>query len=388
MTDGAACIAWQEAKRGREASGWRWLARKLTYGGWTSGQWMTEQAGGSDVSRSETTATPLAAAAERAARHAAAPDSTLAHVPGRLFALTGIKWFTSAITSEVAFVLARSTASARLALFVVAVQAEVDAGRVTLRRLKQKLGTRSLPTAELSLDGALGILVGADDGRGIQRIAPLFNITRVHNALSSTALFRRAYFVATAYAVRRVVRATDGSYVRLADAPVHRTTLGRLRVDSERCIAASLTVARLQGSAEAGSVEDAQLLRQVTPLVKAYTGRLAVAGVSECIEACGGFGYCEDSELPVILRDVQVTAIWEGTTNVLALDFLRALRKAGGRCDVLDDARRRGAPTDACDQLASRLANVREEEARDVAMAVAELWSDSLLIPLKKRSKF
>src|SRR5437763_15799050 len=78
---------------------------------------------------------------------------------------------------------------------------------------------------------------------------------------------------------------------------------------------------------EAVSADDPRLLRILTPIVKAVTGKLAVPCVSECMELIGGNGYIEDRPMARLLRDAQVLPIWEGTTNILALDMLRSARK-------------------------------------------------------------
>ncbi|HYU41102.1 MAG TPA: acyl-CoA dehydrogenase family protein [Vicinamibacteria bacterium] len=275
---------------------------------WTSGQWMTERSGGSDVSGTATVA-----------RH-----------DGGAWRLWGTKWFTSAVTSEVALTLARPEGSpegsAGLSLFLVE-QRRADGTRNGIRilRLKDKLGTRALPTAELALEGCLAEPVG-DLGRGVKKITPLLNITRLHNAISACGMMARLLQLLRDYARRRVAFGSP-----LARKALHRETLATLQVEYEAALALTFDCARLLGKAEAGeaSEEERATLRLLTPLCKLLTARQAVAVASEALEGFGGPGYVEDTGLPVWLRDAQVLPIWEGTTNVLSLDALRAVAREG-----------------------------------------------------------
>ncbi len=271
---------------------------------WTSGQWMTERAGGSDVGGTETEARR--------------------DEEGR-FRLYGTKWFTSAVTSEIALTLARpegaGPGSTGLSLFYLELR-DVE-GRlqgIRIERLKDKLGTRALPTAELTLEGALARPVGGL-GEGVRRITPLLNVTRLHNAVSACGTMARLLQLLRDYARRRV--AFGGP---LARKPLHRETLADLHVEYEAALALTLECARLLGRQEAGeaSATERAALRLLTPLVKLLTAKQAVAVASEALEGFGGAGYVEDTGLPVFLRDAQVLPIWEGTTNVLSLDLLRA----------------------------------------------------------------
>jgi len=276
---------------------------------WTSGQWMTERTGGSDVSRTETVARRDAGGAWR---------------------LWGTKWFTSAITSEIALTLARPEGapegSAGLALFLVE-QRNPDGTRNGIRilRLKDKLGTRALPTAELALEGCRAEPVG-DLGRGVKKITPLLNITRLHNAISACGMMARPLQLLRDYARRRVAFGSP-----LALKPLHRETVAGLQVEYEAALALTFDCARLLGKTEAGeaSADERAVLRLLTPLAKLLTARQAVASAAEALEGFGGAGYVEDTGLPGWLRDAQVLPIWEGTTNVLSLDVLRAIARDG-----------------------------------------------------------
>lgn len=171
-------------------------------------------------------------------------------------------------------------------------------------RLKHKLGTRAVPTAELELEGARGVLVGRR-GRGVPMIASLFNVTRIHNAVSSASMARRAVNLALAYAR---VRSAFGK--PLSSLPLHVRTLARMQVDSRAMSAMVFDVVAMLGASEAATDaaardEAAMNLRLATPLAKAFTGKLGIAVVSEALEALGGTGYMEDVPVAALYRDSQ-----------------------------------------------------------------------------------
>ena len=278
---------------------------------WTSGQWMTERIGGSDVSQTE----------------------TIAVRDGDGWRLHGTKWFTSATTSQMALALARPEGnpegSRGLALFLV--ELRDDSGRlrnIQVNRLKDKLGTRKVPTAELTLDGTPAIPVGALS-EGVRAVTPMLAVTRTWNAVSAASAMRRGLALAGDYARRRSVFGT-----LLADKPLHADTLAGLEAEYAGAFCLAFRSVELLGRLEhatPGTAHDLdeRLSRTLIPIAKLVTGKQVVAVTSEAIEACGGAGYIEDTGLPRILADAQVLPIWEGTTNVLSLDTLRALGKGG-----------------------------------------------------------
>jgi alkylation response protein AidB-like acyl-CoA dehydrogenase len=310
MTDGAAKTL---LAAGHQALIDRALPRLLSRDpktAWTSGQWMTERTGGSDVAITETVARPVPGTGQH-----------------RLY---GTKWFSSATTSQMALTLARPEGNPPgghgLALFYVEMRdAQGALNGIQVNRLKDKLGTRMLPTAELTLDGALATSVaGLTDG--IKNITPMLTITRTWNSVCAVGGMRRALALARDYSKKRVAFGAP-----LSTKPLHIDTLAGLEAEYEGGFHLAFRIVELLGKDEAGtgSEEDAKLLRYLTPLAKLLTAKQTVALASEVLEIFGGAGYVEDTGLPRILRDAQVLTIWEGTTNVLSLDVLRVLGRTG-----------------------------------------------------------
>jgi acyl-CoA dehydrogenase len=326
---------------------------------WTAGQWMTEITGGSDVGLSQTVAIKspggnrVSTNFQNITRSVhgfseAQPNNQHPEFDG--WRLHGTKWFASAITSQMALTLARPEGNPPggrgLALFYIETRdGEGRLRNIQIERLKDKLGTRKVPTAELTLTGTPAELVkGSTDG--VKNITPLLNITRLWNGISAVALMRRGVALAVDYSGRRSAFGAP-----LSEKPLHIDTLAGLQAETEAAFHLAFYVAELTGRAEnddrsgcdsdrvsmppdsatnvQGPMFEAALLRLLTPVMKLTTGKQAVAVLSEVIEAFGGAGYVEDTGLPQLLRDAQVLPIWEGTTNVLSLDTLRALGTAG-----------------------------------------------------------
>ena len=308
MTDGAARTLLESGNAALAATYGARLTSRDPSTMWTSGQWMTERTGGSDVSQSE----------------------TVARKSDDGWRLYGTKWFTSATTSEMALTLARPEGnpdgSRGLALFLVELRDPDGRLRnIQVNRLKDKLGTRKVPTAELTLDGAPAILVDRDHD-GVKAITPMLAITRTWNAVCAVSGMRRAIALARDYARRRTAFGAP-----LADKPLHVDTIAALEAEYAGAFLLAFRQVELLGRQEHGVAtdEDERLARALTPIAKLTTGKQAVAIASEAIECCGGAGYVEDTGLPRLLADAQVLPIWEGTTNVLSLDTLRALGKGG-----------------------------------------------------------
>ena len=331
---------------------------------WTSGQWMTETEGGSDVGRGSTSASLGSDDAWR---------------------LSGEKWFCSATTAEISVALARPQGrpegSRGMSCFVVPRYTDVIEGGgprstahgMRIHRLKDKLGTRALPSSEVGLEGVLAWPIGEPMESGIRRMMTLVQITRLHNAVAASGVIRRAVSAARAFATHRVAFGA-----LLTDQPLHRETLTWMSVDADAAFLLSQHCFHLLGRVEVdGDTQASAELRIASTLAKALTGKLAVEITSEAIEAFGGNGYIEDTGMPRLLRDAQVLPIWEGTTNVLSLDVLRAL--GDERVDVVtpllaavDSVVARASATTGLNDVAVALASARDEVADQIKQAVAD----------------
>ncbi|XP_033109420.1 acyl-CoA dehydrogenase family member 11-like isoform X2 [Anneissia japonica] len=283
---------------------------------WTSGQWMTEKRGGSDVGLgTETIAIPQ-------------PDGT--------YKLHGYKWFSSATDADMTLTLARivdehgqtNPGSRGLSLFYLETKtADGKLNNIEIQKLKDKLGTRQLPTAELLLDGTIAHLV-SEEGRGVSSITSMLTISRIHTIMMAVSNMRRIVHLARDYCLKRTA---FGKVIMKH--PLHMQTLSRLEVEVRAAFLLVMEIGRLLGLEDCGEANQTEtnLLRLLTPLAKLYTGKQAISVASESLECFGGQGYIEDSGLPVFLRDAQVLSIWEGTTNILSLDVLRAITKSNGQ---------------------------------------------------------
>ena len=323
---------------------------------WTSGQWMTERTGGSDVGSTST----IARCEE-----------------GDTYSLHGSKWFTSATTSQVAMTLARiegaPAGSHGLSVFLIKLRdGDGMLRNIRIERLKDKLGTRALPTAELTLQGTPAQLVGGT-GDGIRKIATLFNVTRVYNAVAAVAGMRRAVALASDYARRR--RAFGKS---LIEHPLHLETLAEMQLELRAAFLLAFRVVELLGKEECGDATESELrlLRFLIPVAKLYTAKQAIAVASETLEAFGGAGYVEDSGIPRLLRDAQVLSIWEGTTNILSLDALRAMERNDVLAEWTSDVRRRlggvkaGTLSSCTEQTLSAVQRIEQYAARSVGAGI------------------
>lgn len=314
MSDGAAKLIELSGDQELKAKAFAHLTSMDPGEFWTSGQWMTEKTGGSDVSRTE----------------------TIARKQGEQYQLYGTKWFTSATTSQMTMALARIedesgncvAGSRGLSLFYIELRdSQQQLQNIEILRLKNKLGTKALPTAELRLNGTPAKLVG-NIGEGVKTIANLFNVTRIYNSVTSCGAFRRVLDLAIDYSRKR-----EAFKAKLQDHPLHVTNLAAQEVEFSSCFHLTFLVAKLLGDEECANTSElplehaSNLLRLLTPITKLYTAKLCMAGTSELLESFGGNGYIEDAGISRLLRDNQVFSIWEGTTNVLSMDVLRAMQK-------------------------------------------------------------
>jgi len=274
---------------------------KLTQGG----QFMTEKEGGSDVGKL----------------------TTMAVQQGDHWRLSGEKWFCSNADAEVVMLLARpqgADAGTRgVGLFLM--PRRLDDGsqnHYRIVRLKDKLGTRSMASGEIKLEGAVAYAVGRLD-RGFVQMAEMVNSSRLSNGVKSTALMRRAHHDAMAVAQSRVVFGQ-----RIVDLPLARRQLMKIMLATEQALSMSFLTADALDRAEAGSQDAAALLRILTPTLKFRATRDARKVCGDALEMRGGIGYVEEFATARLLRDAHLGSIWEGTGNIVALD---ALQRAVGR---------------------------------------------------------
>jgi alkylation response protein AidB-like acyl-CoA dehydrogenase len=305
VTDGAAKLL---SKFGDEALKAKYLdgltqtdMSKLTQGG----QFMTEKEGGSDVGTMTTKAVQ----------------------EGDHWRLTGEKWFCSNADAEVVMLLARPEGAVNgtrgVGLFLMPRHlADGSQNHYRIVRLKDKLGTRSMASGEIKLEGAIAYSVGNLD-RGFVQMAEMVNSSRLSNGVKSTSLMRRAYHDAMAVARGRVV---FGS--RIVDMPLARRQLMKIMLPTEQALSISFLTADALDRAEAGSQDAAALLRILTPTLKFRATRDARKVCGDAMEMRGGIGYIEEFATARLLRDAHLGSIWEGTGNIVALD---ALKRAVGR---------------------------------------------------------
>ncbi|MCZ2495507.1 DNA alkylation response protein [Xylophilus sp. Kf1] len=293
---------------------------------------MTEQAAGSDIAATATSARP-----------GARPDEYL---------LTGDKWFCSNPDAAYAMVLARIEGAPDgmkgVSLFLL--PRRLDDGspnHYRIVRLKDKLGTRSMASGEIRLEGAVAWRVG-EAGRGFVQMADMVNNSRLSNGVRAAGLMRRA--VAEAEFIAGERRAFGRA---LVDMPLMRRQLDKLRLPAEQARTMVFQTARALARSDAGEEGAYPLLRILTPLLKFRACRDARKVTGDAMEVRGGCGYIEEWSDPRLLRDAHLGSIWEGTSNIVALDVLRAIRREGSLpvlrafAESLLDASRPHPPTEA-----------------------------------------
>ncbi|BGP33463.1 hypothetical protein JCM10296v2_005265 [Rhodotorula toruloides] len=286
---------------------------------WTAGQWMTERPGGSDVSLTETTARPL--------KPSSSPPQ-----PGDKFVLDGFKWFSSATDGDVALALARTggKGSKGLSLFLIRLRDEQGkTNGVFVHRLKKKFGTKALPTAELSIEGAIGELVGPLNS-GVKTISSVLNITRLHSSISCLSSLTRALQLVKAFAEARHIAGDLGA--RLKDNAMHTSAIAASEIVHRAVLQLSFGTIALLGKSETGKASEGEKarLRLLTPVVKAFAAELTTSELPRLMEGLGGQGYMVENQFARLIADANVERIWEGTTSILALDVVRVAVQTKG----------------------------------------------------------
>ena len=327
---------------------------------WVAGQWMTERPGGSDVAQTETKACRMENVAS------GKPDPVNAKggqggKPGDLYLLEGFKWFSSCPDGDMSLALARTSlesnsGSSGLSLFLVPlrksgrppipahlrhlIQDDVtnphnDYNGIRVHRLKKKLGTELVPTAELELDGrsCVGELIG-QEGRGVFYIASVLNLTRLYSASGSCAAIGFALNIASDWATKRKVEATreHPQGLLLSENAMHIERLTRVSVTHRALLGLVFSTIKMLSFSEVGRLSQADelRLRLLTPVSKAFAALRGTECYVQCIEALGGQGYMVENLLGDVLKSATVERIWEGTPSVLSHDVKRVLVKTKG----------------------------------------------------------
>ena len=266
------------------------------------GMAMTEKQGGSDVRANTTRAEPLG---------------------GSTYEINGHKWFCSHPVSDAFLVLAQAPGG--LSCFLLPRELP-DGSRngFHIQRLKDKLGTRALASAEVEFDAATAWLIG-EEGRGVSTIIDMVNHTRLDCVLGSAAGMRKGVAEATHHAAHR---STFGKL--LIEQPLMQNVLADLCVESE---AATQLAIRLARAYDPG--EDVAFRRLATAVAKYWICKRATPHAAEALECLGGNGYVEEFPLARLLRDSPLNSIWEGSGNVIALDVLRGLSRNPAAFDAV-----------------------------------------------------
>jgi alkylation response protein AidB-like acyl-CoA dehydrogenase len=273
---------------------------------WKGTQFMTERAGGSDVGAIETTA----------------------RCEDGAWRLYGDKWFCSHADADVALLLARPEGALGgtkgLALFALPRRLK-DGRRNAYRivRLKDKLGTRSMASGEIVLEGAVAYLVG-DADRGFKQMMEQVNLSRLSHGVRASAMMRRCLNEAFVCARTRVAFGKT-----IIEYPLLRRQLLKIAVPTEQSLSMFLFTASAMDRANAGSREAESLLRILTPLLKFRACRDNIPVATGAMEVRGGNGYIEEWVQARLVRDAHIGVLWEGTSNINALDIVtRAVGKS------------------------------------------------------------
>ena len=308
MTDGAARLIELFADEDDKA---RLLAHIYTDNAaelFTGAMYLTEKTGGSDVGASITTAT---------------------YRDGKNYLLNGEKWFCSNANADIIFALARTDDGIKgtkgLSIFLVEKQLpDGERNPIDFIRLKDKLGVRSMASAECNLTDTVGKLIG-NEFEGFKVMVEMVNLSRLYNSVAALSNSRRALIEAYQYLNTRKTfgkTAIDHALIR-----TKLTELGALNVANFYLVWRAV---KALDNADNGNEQEAQLFRIINPMAKKWSAEKGVYIVRESMELMGGIGYIEDGVMPKLMRDMMVLPIWEGSGNIIILDMLRALAKSEG----------------------------------------------------------
>jgi alkylation response protein AidB-like acyl-CoA dehydrogenase len=345
---------------------------------------MTEQAAGSDVARTR----------------------TVARQKDGAWTLHGDKWFCSNPDADLAMVLARPEDApegmAGVSLFLLP-KHRPDGSRNAYRivRLKDKLGTRSMASGEITLEGATAYLIG-EVGRGFQQMADMVNMSRLSNGVRAAGLMRRGLSEALF-----VARQRQAFGKRLVDMPLMQRQLLKLMLPAEQARSLFMQIATLLPRADGGDEAAQKCVRILTPLIKFRACRDARRATGDAMEVRGGVGYIEEWSDARLVRDAHLGSIWEGTSNIVALDIARAVTREGALeplarhlRGLLDEAALPAAADallrSSLDKVVALMAEVaetrRHQQVRQagsalyhVATAIALAWEGARLAPNHRR---
>jgi len=330
--------------------------------GLTMGMGMTEKQGGSDVRANTTRAEP------------SGRDGW-----GERYAITGHKWFFSAPMCDAFLVLAQ-TKSGLSCFFLPRVLPDGGLNAIRIQRLKDKLGNKANASSEVEFEGAQAWLVG-EEGRGIPQILEMGTMTRLDCALGTSGLMRQALSLALNHTSQRKAFGK-----LLVDQPLMRNVLADLALESEAATALALRLARAFD--RPGDAHEAAMARLLTPVAKFWICKRGSHFAQEAMECLGGNGYVEEGGEGImarVYREMPLNSIWEGAGNIMALDLLRALRKADAVAALAQELSPAKGAHPALDRLAVALPTRIEEmatevEARRLAQDVALAVQAALLL--------
>lgn len=324
------------------------------------GMGMTEKQGGSDVLSNTTRAEAIDKPG-----------------PGEMYRLVGHKWFFSVPQSDAHLVLAQAKGGLSC-FFLPRFLPDGTRNNIRLERLKDKLGNRSNASGEVEFFDAVGWLIG-EEGDGVRSILKMGGFTRFDCALGSHGLMRRALSIAIYHAHQRQAFGKN-----LIDQPIMRQVLGQMALQLEGQTAFLFRLARAWESPN--DPHELAYSRLFTPVAKFSVCKAGIPFVAQAMEVLGGIGYCEESELPRIYREMPVNSIWEGSGNIMSLDVLRVVARQPGVLDMLhrefDEVRGQNRHFDRnWRQLQQRLRKPQEEWGRNISQQLANLATGAQLLP-------
>ncbi|MEO8858369.1 MAG: isovaleryl-CoA dehydrogenase [Burkholderiaceae bacterium] len=329
--------------------------------GLTMGMGMTEKQGGSDVRANTTRA--IASGSDRW---------------GERYSVTGHKWFFSAPMCDAFLILAQSP-SGLSCLFLPRVLPDGSHNTIQIQRLKDKLGNKANASSEVEFADATAWLVG-DEGRGVPQILAMGSMTRLDCALGTSGLMRQALSIALDHSAQRMAFGKT-----LIEQPLMRNVLADLALESEAACVLALRLARTFDHPD--DAHERAIARLLTPIAKFWICKRGSAFAQETMECLGGNGYVEEGGQGImarIYREMPVNSIWEGAGNIMAIDLLRALRKADASAALADEL----APAMGAHPLFDRVARslphrlqemASEVEARRLAQEMALALQAALL---------